>query len=159
MELGGTRSLGGSPGSKAHGFTPCFPACPCAARPGAVLRMQGSKAGLSPCQHKPSSSRQEGGDGESPSAGLRMSQSCLAPEALRSLQSQEHSCGCWPPNPRSVLLFLSPAPSCPTQSSFCSSFPSFFPLWLAGSRVVMVSNAESWLLYFVNEFQAGFGRG
>lgn len=124
-----------------------------------VLRMQGSKAGLSPCQHKPSSSRQEGGDGESPSAGLRMSQSCLAPEALRSLRSREHSCGCWPPNPRSVLLFLSPAPSCPTQSSFCSSFPSFFPLWLAGSRVVMVSNAESWLLYFVNEFQAGFGRG
>lgn len=48
-----------------------------------------------------------------------------------------------PKPPLSVLVFLSPVPSCPSQSSFCSSFPSFFPLWLAGSRVVMVSNVES----------------
>lgn len=87
VEPGGTCSLGGSPWSKAcgtgrqrgawHGFVLCSHGPPSAACPGAVLRMEGSKAGLSLCQHKPTFSMQEG-QGESPSApltpsaGLRM---------------------------------------------------------------------------------------
>lgn len=160
VEPGGTCSLGGSPWSKAcgtgrqrgawHGFVLCSHGPPSAACPGAVLRMEGSKAGLSLCQHKPTFSMQEG-QGESPSAPLTPSAGLRMPrpnpawlhghwEVCR-VRSTAAAAG--PNPPCSVLVFLSPVPSCPTQSSFCGSFPSLFPLWLAGSRMVMVSNAES----------------